>query len=201
MASGTRITSRRAASDRRTAAEEQDLSVRMEDKDDRTELFVALFAEHRDELFRFILTLLPHQADAEDVFQLTSVVLWRKFDSFQPGTSFFRWAARVAQLEVLDYCKKRGRDRLGFWTQELIEAVADTRLENEELIRFQRSALKECILRLNDRDRELLEKRYSTNITTKALAAALGRPAVTVYKSLARIRRNLYKCIERKLAT
>lgn len=172
----------------------------MTDPDERTEQFVALFAEHREEVFRFILSILPHQADAEDVFQRTSVVLWRKFHNFTPGTSFFRWAARVAQLEVLDYCKKRGRDKIGYWSTDLVEAIADTREEEEGRLAEQRQALGDCLSRLRPRDRELVELRYTTKISSKALAESLGKPAVTVYKSLARVRRWLYECIERKLA-
>jgi RNA polymerase sigma-70 factor (ECF subfamily) len=172
----------------------------MNDTDERTEQFVALFVEHREEVFRFILSILPHQADAEDVFQRTSVVLWRKFSDFTPGTSFFRWAARVAQLEVLDYCKKKGRDRIGFWSTELVEAIADTREQQEEILVNQRQALSDCLARLRPPDRQLVELRYTTKTSSKALAESMGRPAVTVYKSLARIRRWLYECIERKLA-
>jgi RNA polymerase sigma-70 factor, ECF subfamily len=171
------------------------------DSDQQTERFVALFAEHRDEIFRFILSLLPHQADAEDVFQRTSVVLWRKFRDFQPGTSFFRWAARVAQFEVRDYCKTRGRDKLEFWTQDLVELIADTHHDQHDVLIRQRTMLKDCLQGLKPQDRELVELRYASNTTSKALAETLGRPTVTVYKSLARIRRWLYDCVERKLAS
>ncbi|MCO6044252.1 sigma-70 family RNA polymerase sigma factor [Aeoliella sp. ICT_H6.2] len=165
-----------------------------------TEQFVSLFAEHRDELFRFILALLPNRADAEDVFQRTSVVLWRKFGDFQVGTNFYYWAARVAQLEVRDYCKVRGREKLVFWTQELVELVADTRHEQQDVLVSRRALLKDCLQKLRPKDRELLELRYSGQTTSKALAESLGKPAVTVYKSLARIRRMLFECVERKLA-
>ncbi|WP_425395288.1 sigma-70 family RNA polymerase sigma factor [Aeoliella sp.] len=170
------------------------------DSNNKTEQFVALFAEHRDELFRFILALLPHRADAEDVFQRTSVVLWRKFGDFQPGTNFYYWAARVAQLEVRDYCKVRGREKLVFWTQELVELIADTRHEQQEALVRRRAVLKDCIKGLKPQDRELVELRYSSHTTSKALAESLGKPSVTVYKALARIRRWLFECVERKLA-
>ncbi len=49
------------------------------------ERFVSLFAQVHDNLFAYIFSLLPHWPDAEDVFQQTSLVLWRKFGSFQPA--------------------------------------------------------------------------------------------------------------------
>jgi len=167
----------------------------------RTEEFVALLAEHREDLFRFVLAILPDYVEAEDVFQRTSVIMWRKFEEFQPGTNFLRWAARVAQFEVRDYRKHRGRERLKFWTNELVDVVADTWLQNDDLLEQQRQALGPCLEKLSPRDRELVELRYtSAKTTSKEVAEKLGRPLVTVYKALARIRRVLYECIERKIA-
>lgn len=168
---------------------------------DRTEEFVALLTEHRGDLFRFVLSILPDYAEAEDVFQRTSVVMWRKFDEFQLGTDFLRWAARVAQFEVRDYRKRKGRERLRFWSNELVDAVADTWLQNDDMLREQREALGPCLEKLPERDRQLVELRYGGKKTTsKEVAEQLGRPRVTVYKALARIRRALYECIERTLA-
>ena len=47
------------------------------------ERFVSLFAQVHDNLFAYVYSLLPHRSDAEDVFQQTSLVLWRKFGEFQ----------------------------------------------------------------------------------------------------------------------
>ena len=63
----------------------------------QTEEFVRLFSEHQRKLFKFIFLLAPDHAEAEDVLQETSVILWRKFGEFQSGTDFFRWAAQIAQ--------------------------------------------------------------------------------------------------------
>ncbi len=168
---------------------------------DRTEEFVALLTEHRGDLFRFVLSILPDYAEAEAVFQRTSIVMWRKFDEFQHGTNFVRWAARVAQFEVRDYRKRKGRERLRFWTNELVDAVADTWLQNDDVLQEQRQALGPCLEKLPEKDRELVELRYGgAKTTSKEIAENLGRPRVTVYKALARIRRALYECIERTLA-
>ncbi len=54
--------------------------------------FMRLFLENERRIFGFILTLLPHWADAEDVFQETAGVLWNKFDDFQSGAT--SWPGR-----------------------------------------------------------------------------------------------------------
>jgi RNA polymerase sigma-70 factor (ECF subfamily) len=44
-----------------------------------TEQLVRLLMKHQDDLFRYIFSLLPHEEDARDVLQETSVSLYRKF--------------------------------------------------------------------------------------------------------------------------
>jgi hypothetical protein len=50
--------------------------------------FVRLFSQHASQLFGFVLVLTGNRSDAEDIVQNASVVLWEKFDAYQPGTSF-----------------------------------------------------------------------------------------------------------------
>jgi RNA polymerase sigma-70 factor (ECF subfamily) len=165
------------------------------------EEFVRLWSAHRDHLYGFVFSLLPDHVEAEEVFQRASVVLWSKFASFEPGTDFWRWAARVAQLEVLDYRKRKRRERLQFWTEDVIDAIASAHVQYSELLQQQRQALRDCLMKLPSRDRELIVLRYGADrVTTKQLAETLGRPLVTLYKALGRIRRGLYECIQRTLA-
>ncbi len=49
---------------------------------DKTEEFVRLFAAHHNRLLAYILAMMHDRADAEEVFQETSLVLWREFDHF-----------------------------------------------------------------------------------------------------------------------
>lgn len=166
----------------------------------RTEEFVALLTECRRELYQFIYSILPHHAEAEDLFQQTSITLWQKFDEFEPGTNFLRWAERVARFKICDYRKGRHRDRLRFWSDELVECLAESRLEHSEWLAQRRQALAQCLAKLSDRDRELVRQRYEGISTTKALAEQLHKPLVTLYKALGRIRRALHDCIERTIS-
>jgi DNA-directed RNA polymerase specialized sigma24 family protein len=50
----------------------------------RTELLVGLLSRRQDELFRYTFALLPHEDDARDVLQETSVALYRKFEEYDP---------------------------------------------------------------------------------------------------------------------
>ena len=161
------------------------------------ELFLRLYSEHQRDLLKFIFTLVPSHSDADDILQDTSVILWHKFSEFTPGTNFFRWASRVAFNKVRDFRKKSARDHLRFWTDDLIDAIAETRLEEEELLVRQRVLLAGCVRELPAGDRELIHHYFSKRIPIKAIAERLGRPANTVYKALNRIRKALVECVLR----
>src|SRR5262249_14655413 len=51
-------------------------------------LFLRLFLENERRLYAYILTLLANRADADDVLQEASLVMWDKFDERQPPADF-----------------------------------------------------------------------------------------------------------------
>jgi RNA polymerase sigma-70 factor (ECF subfamily) len=166
------------------------------------EEFVRLWSTNRTQLYNFIFSMLPDHVEAEEVFQRVSVVLWSKFNDFRPETDFWRWSAQVARFEMQDYCKRRKRERLRFWGEAVIDNIADTYLQHGDLLLSQRRALMACLQKLTPRDRELISLRYGAEqVTTKRLADRMGRPLVTLYKALGRIRRALYECIQRAMAS
>ncbi len=92
---------------------------------ERKHQFAELLREHHRDLFNFIFSLVHHHADAEDVFQQTTLVLWRKFDDFVIGTNFPAWATRVAHLTARDFVRSRRRYVPSF-SDELLESIASS---------------------------------------------------------------------------
>ena len=164
------------------------------------EQFVTLFTTHQRRLFQYILSLLSNVQDAEDVLQETNLVLWRKFSSFEPGTNFLAWASRVAHYEVLKYRKRAQYRQTRLLDEELIEQLGGEALENAGYLDAVRDALHHCLERLRPEDRDLVAQRYADGASGKGLAEASGRPANSISKSLGRIRRALFDCINRSLA-
>jgi RNA polymerase sigma-70 factor, ECF subfamily len=162
------------------------------------EQFVQLFAQVHDNLFAYIFALLPHWSDAEDVFQRTSLVLWRKFGEFQPGSNFLSWACKVAFYEVQNFRRVASRDRLQF-NDALVERLAEERDVGVEGYRQRRDFLMDCVARLSDEQRVLLYRAYEGTITIRQLAEELHRAPQTVYNRLNAIRRSLLECVDRAL--
>jgi DNA-directed RNA polymerase specialized sigma24 family protein len=78
---------------------------------DRHEEFVRQWSAHRDHLYSLVFAMLPDHVEAEEIFQRVSVVLWTKFDSLEPGTSFWHWAARCRGL-VRNYTRSVSKARI-----------------------------------------------------------------------------------------
>lgn len=164
------------------------------------ETFLRLFAVHRQRIFQYILGLIPNLHDAEDVLQETNVVLWRKFGDFKPGTSFVAWATRIAHFEVLRHRRRQARSRKQIiLDEEVLQLLAYDASGNCDHLAAASEVLHRCVEKLSDADRELLRLTYSTAQKITDIAAQIGRPANSVYKSLGRIRQALMDCVKRGL--
>lgn len=157
--------------------------------------FVALYTRYERKLYRYVASLLSHPDEAEDVLQETARVLWQKFGEYKRAEPFLPWAYSIARLEVLNYCQ-RERTRRKYFRPAVIELLADARQEHEGLLEAQLRWLAECTKKLDEADRLLIERRYTSRQTLNELAAEIGRTPNALYKSLQRIRLKLLECIE-----
>ncbi len=166
---------------------------------DDTAAFMALLMQHRHRLYAFIAKQLVNPADVEDVFQKTSIVLWKKMSEFDSDGSFFHWACGIAFNEVRNFLTVQRRSRLHF-DAELVELLADEAQTEGELSEARLSALQHCMEHLSTRQQEILRRCYTGASTITEVADALGRERGALYKQLARLKEKLIDCIRIRLA-
>jgi len=162
------------------------------------EELIELLARHKSQLFSYIVSIVHRVPDAEDVFQQTCIVLWEKFDQFQPGTDFAAWASTIARNKAIQLLRTRDRERSGF-SDALLAELAMRQNDQSELYAARSRALEHCSQKLPVEDRKLIELCYRREGKIKDAAEELGRPVGSVYDSLSRIRRKLWECITRVL--
>lgn len=167
---------------------------------DRTELFVRLLSRHQDDLFRYIFALLPHEEDARDILQETSVALCRKFNEYDAARPFLAWAYRFAYLEVLKY-RERNAGRHRSFNPDLLELLAEERERHDPVLHTRLQALEVCLGKLSTTDQELIRQRYQGRTPTATLVEQSGTSRRTLFRNLDRIRRILLECISRQLTT
>lgn len=168
---------------------------------DRHGRFVELLTTHQSRIFTFLYAHVLNMADAEDLYQQVTLVLWEKFDQFIPGTDFGAWAIRVADLTIKNFLRGKRRSKVLFSDEVMQRIVEYHAAVPAQQVAARSEALQGCLQRLPQSDRTLVEKCYGSEAKIKDIADALGRSAGAIYTSLCRIRQALLTCIERTLAS
>ncbi len=170
-----------------------------EEKGHSQEQFLRLLMLNDKRIYAYILSFVPNAADADDIMQEASAVMWRKFSSFIPGMDFVAWALTIARYQILSYFKKKKSRKLC-----LSEALAES-LE-QEVVRTlpemdrRMGAMKQCIDKLAQMDRYILKLRYEKDLTLENIGAHISKSTRATYYALVRIHRNLLQCIKQTLA-
>jgi RNA polymerase sigma-70 factor, ECF subfamily len=161
--------------------------------------FTELLAACHTQLFGYLYALVHDINDAEDLYQETVAVLWRKFGEYREGSSFFAWARTVARHKMLNFLRGRKRSRqINADLESMVSHCFDG--FDADLLQARLSALDECREKLSKEDHDLLSACYSSDRNLRTTANGLGRSAKSAYDALARIRGALMKCIKARLA-
>lgn len=139
-----------------------------------------LFQEHGTALYRFVLMMLRHRQDAEDVVQETFLKLLRHLGNGGNTDNLRGWLFTVAAHAARD--RQRRRLRWMPWTDVHEPSVEPVMIEDEDgRVRAAREALE----RLSARDRLLIALRAS-GLSYRDIGASAGIRAGSVGRLLAR---------------
>lgn len=171
------------------------------DVGDDGEWFVRLFGQVQRPLYRFIMTLLPQPADADEVFQETIIVLWRKREQYEQGTDFLAWSRVVARYEVFRYLRQNRHDKVGLNEMAMtkIAEVNEARAKTLDEEATRHEVLAGCIGKLGTEEREIIRQRYYQNQAVEMIAKKFGKAQSTIYSALTRARGQLADCMKRRL--
>lgn len=169
-------------------------------KADNYELFLSRFTECEGRLRAYLWSMLPTWEGVDEVMQNASLIMWRKFDQYDPDTLFVKWATVICRFEALKYRRTKARDRHVF-SDDLLEILGrEEAEEDEELFRREKIALRECLKEVPEQHRKILLAAYAKGAKIKEVAEEAGRTPTSVYKMLNRLRTKLGECIEAKMA-
>ena len=155
-----------------------------------------LYEVDRNRLYSYIYAFMGDPVAADDVFQETSMVLWREFEKFIPGTSFSKWANGIAFNRVRVYRRKNKNYALGF-SEEMMQTLAKE-IETEDNIETRWSALQDCRKKLRPEDQTLYDDFYVKNMKAQEIADSTGRSIFGIRKSIHKLRKKLFDCVDKK---
>lgn len=173
-----------------------------ETDNDRQAEFVGLLTAHQNLLQKFVLSLIPHSPDVEDVVQEINLILWKKRDEFESGTNFKAWALTVSRFQVMAYRKRMALRKVDRLTDEILDQLAEEIAQErpESASRNQR-ALAACFQKLDQPDRDLLLQRYWHRRPLRDFADFTGRSEQALKSQLHRLRETLRLCVRRSLTS
>ena len=156
--------------------------------------FNELITDIQAPMFRFIMSLIPHKHDAEDILQKTNIILFKKQKLFNPKLSSFKnWCFTIAKFQVMGHNTKHCRSKICF-SNELTEILAD---ESECLITdtIKQNALNKCYKKLPKHMSKMADLRFKRDLSIKEISLCLGRPIGSVSATIYRIRTKIMSCI------
>ncbi|QDS91061.1 RNA polymerase sigma factor [Rosistilla ulvae] len=171
-------------------AEAREMELRLE--------FEQMLQASRDKLMLYLVALVSNVADAEDLCQRISLVMWQKFSDYDRSRSFLSWACGIARFEAYNFRRARVADRM-LWRNDLPELLAST-LENlDQAPSHQRlSALRNCVQALPEREQSFVWQIYWEGRSFDSIAQSLGCSVRTFYNRMYLLRRRLSHCVARR---
>lgn len=150
-------------------------------------------------LSAYVTSVVRDFRDRDDVLQSIAVAVLESFPSYDPSRPFIAWAAGIARHQLGTYLRERKRNCILF-DAETVErlATAFEQLPGEQTHPYE--GLHECLAKLDDRARQMCVLRYDNDLKPAAMASLLGMTPNAVAKALQRIRDQLRRCIEKRVA-
>ena len=162
--------------------------------------FTRHFAENERAIQAFAFSLVPNNADVEDIMQEALAALWEKFAEYDPARPFLPWANRFVYRQVQMHRRKHAIRQKYVFSEETLELLAGDEPITAKREEAMSQALDKCLANLSDSQRNLVNQRYLSKGSLQELAQETGRNVDALYKSLERIRTRLHDCIHQRMA-
>lgn len=161
--------------------------------------FAQRLVRSQDMVFRYIVSLVPRRADAEEVFQQTCLTLWENWENYDPALDFFPWACGFAHNHVRNFRRKM-ENRQVLLEDAVVEQLHQRSLDRQQQRNERQDALRECLEKLAAGQRAMIESYYGGYQSIQQIAHSQAATPNAVYKTLRRIRMALHECISQRMA-
>ena len=164
-------------------------------------LFAALVSEHADMLMAFIRSTVWDASAAEDLFQETMVVAWRRFEDYDPARPRARWLRGIARKRILSYLSRLKRNPV-YCNEEVLDALEERMAHIDRLPgdawTDKVEALAFCMDQLPEDLQRCIRMFYQDEKKAVQIATALETTREVIKKRLQRARSRLADCLRRK---
>lgn len=161
--------------------------------------FTRHFIANQPALYGFLVSLVHDHHAADDLLQELASRLWSKFGEYDGRRPFVAWGIGFARLLAMEWRRKQQRLPIPMddATLSLLADEAEAHFEHHD---ERLDALRRCLGRLTDHQRDALQLRYQEDRPVAEIARLWQRTQMAVYKVLQHCHRALLDCITETLA-
>ena len=172
----------------------------MDSSNDKRDRVLKAALECRTELVAYARSLLGNYAAADDVLQEAMLVVMKKYDQFQEGTSMLAWCRSIVRIEVLRAKQRHHRERS--LAERVLDDAIDAAFDEFQMARRHaeveswREALLRCLERVPVRGQGVLRARFADELGYQQIGERLGMTIEAVRKTLFRLKKQVRSCVE-----
>jgi RNA polymerase sigma-70 factor (ECF subfamily) len=158
------------------------------------------FQRDRVHLLAYIRMLTRDAELSEDIFQEVSVIVLQKLNELCVEGDFSAWCRGVARNLVRRERTRSRRHPALIVSDNVLELIDQAFDENQasEQLEQKKNLLRGCVNEISGSNRDLLNLRYTADLSLREIASRLNRTEASVQVALSRVRKALIECIQRK---
>jgi RNA polymerase sigma-70 factor (ECF subfamily) len=160
--------------------------------------FTRLWIEAQHTLTGFVALHVHDYALAEDIIQEVASQATENFDRYDPDRPFGAWLIGIARMRIAEAYRKKGRSPIVF-SNDVMASITDAFIARQPETNDRLEALRECLAKLSDRQRRVIDLRYSRRKSSDQIAEQVGVSAPAVDSMLYRVRTALRDCIAKAM--
>lgn len=157
----------------------------------------------RVELMAYARSLTGNYSAADDVVQEAMLVVTRKYDRFEEGTSMLAWCRSIVRIEVLRLRQRQQRDTS--LVRRLLDDSISAAFDEYQTVpqsddsESWREALERCLQRVSENGRRVLDARFVDDLGYPQIGEQVGMSLEAVRKSLFRVKKQVRACVESRM--
>ena len=171
----------------------------MEDTRDNSQAFASHWVKAQPVVSGLIFGSVTNRHDGEDVLQEVAMTAAKDFAQYDPARPFLPWVLTITRHRIVDHFRKKKRSPAMTFDEEMLEVLSESAHRVSMQISDREAALSECMRRLPDRGRRILEMRYHLDMAADTIGRRLNLSSTAVYSALHRLRVALGRCIDQRI--
>ena len=160
--------------------------------------FTRLWIEAQHTLTGFVSLHVHDYALVDDIIQEVASQATENFDQYDRSRPFGAWLIGIARMRIAESYRKKGRSPIVF-SNDVMESITSAFIAAEPEVSDRLQALRDCMGKLSERHRRVIDLRYTRHKSSHQIADQVGGNAEAVDSMLYRIRLALRDCIARAM--